>query len=477
MHEAHRFVHRPVTLATGVHWDFTGLMREIKEGLTKAGEWCGANSFEVASIGADTWGVDFGLVHASGRFTVPRCYRDPVAAIAMAEVTGKHGAYSIYEATGIQPMTFNTLYQLVAQGLAHQQAGDERLLFMPNLVLHLLGGEAKNETTIASTSQVMDARTAAWSSSIIDRIVPGARGLLAADVVPSGAVVGHLDPTLADELRLSRSVRLIAPAGHDTACAAAAVPATHGESWCYLSSGTWSLLGVELDEPMINEAAFKAGFSNELGVPRRPGARATVRFQKNIAGLWLVQECKRAFEVVGIQTTYENLVAAAGACTPFELLIDVNAPIFAQPGQMPEKIAAYAARTNQHVPTNPGEFIRACLDSLALEYARSVTALEQLVGRKFAVLHLVGGGGKNTLLNQMTADATGKRVVVGPFEGTAAGNILVQSIGLGGTGGVRDLAHLRAIVAASSELKAFDPIRHDAWREPTARYESLLRQS
>jgi len=481
LHEIHRFTHSPVTMGSRVYWDLTGIFREIKTGLAKAGDWCRSHNQSIESLGVDTWGVDFGIVGEGGCLSLPRCYRDPEHARTFPRIASAFGKRAIFEATGVQPMWINTLYQVFAHELLDPPTPG-KLLFTPDLLHHLLGAEPCNEVTIASTSQMLDARTARWSPWIMQRTCEMDRSLLTAKLVMPGTRIGRLDPSLASEAGLHAEIDIITPACHDTASAVAGVPATHGRSWCYLSSGTWSLMGVELAAPIINDAAFDAGFSNELGVAHL--GRPTARFQKNITGLWMVQECRRDFERACSESAppapatpqhslgYEELTAAAALAPAFRTLLNVNRPEFLEAGGMCAKITAYAKATNQPLPATPGEFVRACLESLALEYRRTLAQLESILARRIDVLHIVGGGGKNRLLNQMTADATGRTIIVGPVEATAAGNVLVQAMG---AGHVRDLAALREIVRGSFEPETFEPRDTNAWDAADARAHTLLR--
>lgn len=465
MHETHRFRHLPVPTPAGLCWDLTGLWREILDGLALAAQHLAARGAEAVSVGVDTWAVDWTLLNAESTLLgPPRCYRDPVFADAFARVTDAVPGREIYEATGIQLMPFNTLYQYESRAAAEPAAfaAGGRVLFVPDLFHWLLSGKAVVERTNASTSQMVDVRTGDWNRELLERL-----GLPVAPLtepVDAGTPVGTLLPAVAAETGLSPSVRVVLPPSHDTASAIAAVPADPETDWCYLSSGTWSLLGAELDTPCITDAAAQANFTNELGVG------GTVRFLKNIAGLWLVQEVRRQLERDGQPMDYPELTRLAAEAQPFRTLIPVNDPDFARPGGMPDRIRAYARQTAQPVPETPGCLVRCCLESLALEYRRTLNDLERVLGRRFGVLHLVGGGGKNRLLNNMTAAAIGRPVVVGPDEGTAMGNLLTQAMG---TGHVADLVELRRVVRASTAIENVDPVDPDAWSSPSARYDDL----
>ena len=473
LEEAHRFMHEPVWLPTGLHWNLTGIWREIVAGLRKAAEWAKANRVELVSVGADTWGVDWALLDKAGELVgLPHAYRDPRNAPAYEEVLKKLGAERIYQTTGIQFMPLNSLYSLYAHKLADPGAfaAADKLLFIPDLIHYWLSGEQTIEATIASTSQMIDCHTGDWAREMLaDLGLP--TNFLGATTAP-GTAIGTLRKQLAEETGLPLTLRIVAPAAHDTASAVAAVPAA-GEpasaggrdaNWCYLSSGTWSLLGAELTTPCTTPAAQAASFTNELGVNN------TFRFLKNIAGLWLVQECRRDYARQGQEFDYVVLTKAASEAAPLRTIVDPAHQSFHTPGGMLQKITDFARSTNQPVPTSPGEFIRTALESLALAYREKLGTLETILDQRFDTIHIVGGGGKNTLLSQLTADATGRRVVVGPYEATAMGNALVQALGLGQ---VSDLAHLRRIVANSSDLITHEPATAVDWNQAADRFAKL----
>lgn len=469
LEELHRFRHEPVWLPTGLHWDTTGIWREIVAGLRAAAAWAEAGRVELTSVGVDTWGVDWALVDTAGELAgLPHAYRDPRNTAAHDEVVARLGAQRIYQTTGIQFMVLNTLYSLYAQQLSDpgMLAAAERLLFMPDLVHYWLSGQQAVEATIASTSQMIDCHTGDWAHDMLDEL--GLPTRLLAPTVPPGTVIGTLRPALAGETGLPVGVKVVAPGSHDTASAVAAVPAVGtvplGSSWCYLSSGTWSLLGAELPEPCVTAAAQEAMFTNELGVC------GTTRLLKNIPGLWLVQECRRDLARQGQEFDYPELARLAGEAKPFAALVDPAHESFQTPGGMLEKMSTVIRPTGQPVPETPGQFVRCTLESLALAYREKLAMLEAILDRSFDVVHIVGGGGKNTLLSQMTADATGRRVVVGPYEATAMGNALVQMMA---TGAVADLAELRAIVARSSDLVTYEPADTAQWDAAYERYRAL----
>jgi len=378
----------------------------------------------------------------------------------------KLGADRIYRTTGIQFMPLNSLYSLYAHHRSdpHAFAAADRLLFIPDLFHYWLSGELSTEATIASTSQMIDCQTGDWARDMIAEL--GVSTNILGPTIQPATDIGPLRSKLAEQTGLPTKLRVVAPAIHDIASAVAAVPAAENINWCYLSSGTWSLLGAELEKPCVTPVAQAASYTNELGVA------GTFRFLKNIAGLWLVQECRRHFAHHGQDLDYPTLTRMAAECDGHCTLVDPAHALFQTPGNMPEKIADFARSTGQPVPDSPGQFIRCCLESLALTYRVKLNTLESILDRRFDVLHIVGGGGKNSLLSQMTADSTGRPVIVGPHEATAMGNLLVQAMA---TQQVRDLSHLRQIVANSSELITYQPCSASNWDAAAKRFEKLCK--
>ena len=466
LHETHRFAHLPRQLPSGLHWDLTGLWGQIIEGCRRSFAWSRDSGVRIESIGVDTWGVDWGLIGKSGELLLlPHCYRDPSHLAAFDKTIKSVGKELLWSATGIQFMWLNTLYQVVARNESEPQVLRlaDKFLFMPDLLHYFLTGRAVVESSIASTSQMTDARTGEWATAMLENL--GLPTQMLGDIVPPGTVLGPLRKEVAQEIGADGEVRVIAPATHDTASAVAAVPAEPSTKWAYLSSGTWSLMGAEIDRPCMCDAARDVPFTNEGGVSN------TIRFLKNISGLWLVQECRRDFEKHGHSYGYAQLTAMAQAAEPFRTLVDTDHAPFVSPGEMPAKIAAFARKTSQPEPHDPGQFIRCCLESLALTYRRTLIRLQEVLGRSFEVLHIVGGGSKNTLLNQMTADATHTRVVAGPDEATAAGNVLVQAMG---AGDVKDLPHIRQIVRNSFAPLSYSPNDTAAWDRAYERFVGAL---
>lgn len=461
LHEMHRFPNQPLRLPDGWHWDVGSLWKHITRGLECAAQWSRTQEVKLCSVGVDTWGVDFALLGRSGEMlTLPRCYRDERFARAQRTVHERLDGKVLYGVTGIQDLPFNTLFQLASMQ-EHEPGllGAARsLVFMPDLFHYLLSGKAVQERTIASTSQMLDARTGMWRTDLLEQLSIPHYYLGTLSDAPTQ--LEGIRPALREELGLPEGVMVIAPAGHDTACAVAAVPAASDQDWCYLSSGTWSLLGAELREPCLTDSARAAGFTNERGLG------GSVRFLKNIAGLWVLQECRRSWESQGVVSSYEDLVRLATEAPACRTLIDVSRPEFLAPGAMPERIIGFARATNQPLPDCPAAFARCIFDSLALAYRQAFTDLQEVLGRRFGTIHLVGGGSRNRLLNQMTADATGCRVLAGPSEATALGNMLIQAIGCGL---VSDLASLRGLVRDTTACESYVPADTAQWREAADR--------
>ncbi len=468
LHEAHRFANNLRQLPSGLHWDLLGLWGHLVEGLAQAGKLASDKSIKLVSLGVDTWGVDFGLIGRSGQVLgLPFAYRDARNAPAMAKAFRKLGQKRIYDATGIQFMPFNTLFQLVATQESEPKLLTQAraMLNMPDLLHYFFSGKAVNEATIASTTQMVNPKTGKWNKTLLTDL--GLPVHMLGGIVPAGTRIGTLRSEVAKQAGVDE-IDVIVPGSHDTASAVAAVPVDVATTprWAYLSSGTWSLMGAELDRPIISDASRTMGFTNERGVGGK------IRFLKNIAGLWLVQEVRRDLKRKATPEDYEELTTMAAEAQPFRTLIDPAYEPLASPGDMKAKLQAYARATGQPLPTTPGQLVRACLESLALTYALTLDALEKLVESPIDVLHIVGGGGKNKLLNQMTADAIGRKVIVGPYEATAVGNALAQAMG---AGQIADLAELRRIVRASFELLTVEPSDTGAFAGQRERFAALVK--
>ena len=460
LEELHRFPNNPVRLPTGLYWDTLRLWHEIQQGLAAAA----ARGIALDGIGVDTWGVDFGLLGADGALVDnPRHYRDCRNNGMLQRTFALVPREDIFVETGVQFMQLNSLYQWHALRLAASPALESarNLLFMPDLFNYFLTGAQAAELTIASTSQFYNPAQRGWAAGLLERLDLNPR--LLPGIVPPGTRLGPLLAQVAADTGLSARTRVYATAGHDTAAAVAAVPA-EGEGWCYISSGTWSLMGVEVSEPVINAQSLALNFTNEVGVEGR------IRLLKNIAGLWLIQECRRTWTALGAQYSYEDLARMAADARPFAAVIDPDA--FLEPGGMPEKIAAFCRSSGQAPPQGPGAVCRVILESLALRYRQVLESLELLLGRRLEVIHIVGGGSRHELLNQLVADATGRLVLAGPSEATAAGNVLTQAIGAGELAGLTDA---RRIVRQSFPPARFEPRRVHGWEAAYERFVKLPR--
>jgi rhamnulokinase len=457
----HRFPNGPVRTLETMHWDVLRLYGEMVNALRL----CAGKVGGIDSVGIDTWGVDFALLGRDGTLLGnPRHYRDPHTEGVMEAAFARVNKAEIFRQTGLQFMRFNTLFQL----LALQRDGSplldaaKHLLFIPDLFHYWFTGMKVNELTDASTSQMLDPATCTWAYPLVQSF--GLLTGLLGSIVKPGTVLGPLRTSVATETGLV-PMPVIAVATHDTASAVAAVPASADENWAYISSGTWSLMGVELSSPRIGDPALAANFTNEIGFG------GTVRFLKNIMGLWLVQECRRAWERAGQVYSYDELMRLASEAPGFGPIVDPDHASFILPTSMPQALADYCRRTGQPAPEGVGPTIRCALESLALRYRWAAEKLEELTGRKLEAIHIVGGGCQNELLCQLAADACGRLVLAGPVEATAIGNIVVQAIGLGLLG---SLAEGRELVQRSFEVKRYEPRQSPLWEEAYGRFRGLL---
>ena len=456
----HRFPNGPVRTLDSIHWDVLRLYSEMLGGLSR----CAQDHGGIDSVGVDTWGVDFALIGRGGTLLGnPRHYRDPHTETIMDAAFERVSRQEIFRQTGLQFMRFNTLFQLLALQRDRSPLLDvaEHLLMMPDLFHFLFTGVKANEFTNASTTQMYDPTEKRWAYSLLESF--GLPAKILGSVVGPGTVLGPIRRAIAAETGIS-PVPVIAPASHDTGSAVAAVPAKSA-SWAYISSGTWSLMGVETDAPLINEKTRRFNFTNEGGIGE------TIRLLKNIMGLWLVQECRRAWERSGKTFTYEELARLAEASPAFVSLVDPDDTSFLLPTNMPAAIGEFCRRTGQPVPAEPGAIVRCALESLALRYRWVLDRLEELLGRKVEVIHIVGGGSQNKLLCQFTADACHRPVLAGPVEATAIGNVLLQAKGLGL---ISSPDEAREVVRRSFELQTYDPKNPEAWHEPYQRFLQYL---
>jgi rhamnulokinase len=444
LEEIHRFPNRVVTLAGHLHWDLAHLEKEIFLGLEKAAQ----RNTPISGLSTDSWGVDYVLLDRAGKILAPPyCYRDSRNDESPARVFQKISFAEIYRETGIQFMQINTIYQFESERRDQTPAlaAAAHFLTIADYFNACFSGVEVVEESLASTTQLYNPQTHRWSEQIISRL--DFSKSLFPKIVPSGTVLGPVTGPLRGQPTLAEA-RVIATCSHDTGAAIAAVPALAQGCWAYLSSGTWSLLGAELPAPVMTDAAREAGFTNEVGLG------GTTRFLKNITGLWVLQECRRAWEAAGESFTYEELTRLASASEPARAHLALSDTRFSSPGGMPEKISAFCRETGQPIPATPGEFTRIILETLALTYAAVLRQLESLIGQKVETLHIVGGGTHNQLLNQLTADATRLKVVTGPVEATAIGNILIQALALGH---LESSQHIRRLVESSFPTKTFQP--------------------
>jgi rhamnulokinase len=457
LEELHRFPNGPVKTSGALHWNFDSLLNELKTGLKKAA----VRNLPIASISTDSWGVDYVLYDERGAIMPPVwCYRDSRTAFGVENAKSNTDWPTIYAETGIQFMALNTIYQLAAEP-------DERLARVKQLLLigdafnYFCSGVARNEVSLASTTQLYNPKTRAWSKKLLDALK--LRGEMFAPICASGTKLGPMKKNLATEVGLPQ-IEVIASCSHDTGAAVAAVPAGGG-NWAYLSSGTWSLMGVECPQPIITDQCRALGFTNEIGFGN------SVRLLKNIVGLWIVQECRRQWAKEWNTYDFATLEKMAAAALPFVSLINPDDPRFLSPDDMPGKIIEFCVETGQPAPATHDAFMRCIYESLALFYRVTLRRVERLTGKKIGQMHIVGGGSKDATLNQFAANAMKIPVIAGPTECTATGNILIQAIALGHIG---SHAAAREIVRNSFELKTFAPQDAAQWDAAAARFEKLL---
>lgn len=452
--EVHRFQNEPVEYGGSLHWDVPRLWLEVRKSLA-----C-VEQVELAGIGIDAWGVDYALLGERGDLLQnPYHYRDRRTQGIMEEVFRKMRKEEIYGATGIQFMSINTLYQLFAaqRDTPALVKAAKQLLTIPDLFNYWLTGNAVCEFTNATTTQLVDPFRRSWATGLMQKI--GLRPELPAPIVEPGTIIGTLRPSMTQNSSLARTP-VIAPACHDTGSAVAAITARDGT--VFLSSGTWSLIGTELDAPVVTPQALKLNFTNEGGV------NGTTRLLKNVMGLWMLQACRNYWSTKGQSADYRELVELAGREPAFKHLVDPDDECFLRPANMPAAIDDFCKKTNQPTPSSPGAYVRCVLESLALKYRAVLRSLEQLCGKRIEQIRVIGGGSKNRLLNQFTADATGLKVLVGPAEATALGNVAVQILATGDAGSLKEV---RAIVDRSFPTEVFNPVEPTRWDEQARRFQ------
>jgi rhamnulokinase len=457
LQELHRFPTPPRPHEGHLRWDLRGIWSQVTTGLAAAGAAAG----DVDAVGVDAWGVDYGLLGQDGEpLGDPVSYRDPRTAGMVEEAIGRVGRERLYLATGIQIIEINTVFQLMAEARAGSLAQADRLLMIPDLFHHLLSGAAVAEYTVASTTGAYDMAGGRWAADLLEEL--GVPSHMLPEVVEAGTDLGPVRPDLPGYV----SARVVAPPSHDTASAVVGVPLSDPDA-AYISSGTWSLVGVETTEPVINEAAMAANLTNE------GGAFGTIRLLRNSTGMWLLQESRRQWAREGREYSYDELVRLATPVPPGASLVNTDHPSFVAPGDLPARVRAYCARTGQPAPEDEAAVVRCVLDSLALGYRRSVEDLATVTGRPVTAVHIVGGGSRNQLLNQAVADVTGLPVIAGPVEATALGNILVQLIALGD---IKDLSQAREVVRAGAgpEILRVEPSTADRLAERYGRYRELV---
>lgn len=441
LEELHRFPNEPVKTTDGLHWDILRIFAEIKAGLSKA------TSLEhLESLGVDSWAVDFGLLDREGALiSNPYNHRDPRTEGMIERAFERVEKEEIYRTTGIQFIRINTLYQLLALEDSPLLEAADSLLLIPDLINYWLTGEKACELTNATTTQLYDVEAGKWAWKLMGKM------FLPADIfpelVPPAARVGTLLPEVAEEVDLSRDLQITTAASHDTASAVVAVPA-EGKKFAYISSGTWSLVGVETPRPVLTQEAMNSNFTNEGGFG------GTTRFLKNVMGLWLLQECRRTWEQGGEGYSYEELERLARETPAFGPVVAPDHPSFLVPGDMPSRIKSFCMATGQEAPEQPGKIARCVLESLALKYRIVLEQASEITGQRIEVVHIVGGGSRNTLLCQLTADAMRMPVLAGPVEATALGNVMVQALA---SGHVETLEEIRTVVRRSVEVSRYTP--------------------
>ncbi len=457
--EVHRFPNRPFYDGGRLQWDIQGLYRDVLDGLRAA-----RSEDELSSVGVDSWGVDFGLIDVDGRLVQnPTHYRDARRAAAFEGVLERIPPRELYEKTGVQLLPINSLFELAAMAEEGDPALElaDTLLLVPDLLHHWLCGSKVSERTNATTTQFLDAHTGQWAEELLELV--GAPTRLLTDLVEPCTVLGHVSDETGADCGIE-GVRVVAVATHDTGSAVAAVPFRHLES-IYISAGTWSLVGLERDGPLIDDLAYDANLTNEGGVG------GTVRLLRNVTGLWLLDECRRAWAEAGHDWSYDELIALADASPSLHAFVDPDDPRFGQPGDMPERIRAFCAETDQEPVDDPGTAVRCILESLALKHAYAADLLVTAAGSAPQEAHVVGGGSRNELLCQFTADALGLPVVAGPEEATAIGNLLGQAMAVGE---IASLEEARDVVRGSFPQRVYEPAGASEWLNARERFATVV---
>ncbi len=458
--EIHRFSNDPVKVGHTFYWDVLRLFHEIKQGILKAKQYG-----NIDSIGIDTWGVDFGLVDEKGYLLEnPVHYRDE-RNVGMVEKARKYMSKAeIYDRTGIQFMDFNTLFQLLSIRLNRPELLERthKLLFMPDLFAYMLTNQMVSEYSIATTSQMVNIDSQKWDYELLKAMKIPSRILC--EIVPSGTKTGHIRRSLREELGVDK-IPVIAVCGHDTQSAITAIP-SESKDFAFISSGTWSLFGTELDEPVVNEKAQKLNVTNEGGY------NFTTAFLKNICGLWLIQESRRQWIREGKEYSYAELEKEALGAEPFKCFIDPDAPDFVAMGDMPERVREFCRKTGQYVPETVGEVMRCIYESLAMKYKFVLDGIEDCTNKKYDRIHVMGGGTKDTFLCALTASSCNRTVYAGPIEATVLGNVAVQ---LMASGDIKDIAEARKIIAKGENLKVYNPVDANKWEEAYKEFVKIVK--
>lgn len=463
LEEIHRFPNTPVPLGNYLYWDFLNIYHQVETGVLKASQ----SNDSLAGLGIDSWGVDFGLISQQGDLLGnPIHYRDHQTDGMMDKVFAQVSREDIFQRTGIQFMQINTLFHLYAmkQNQSPLLEKAESLLMIPSLLRYFLTGEKVGEFSSATTTQLYHVHQKQWDLDLIRRL--GLPDHIFPSVVQPGTLVGSIQPSVQKRLGLAQSLPVIAVTEHDTGSAVVSIP-TEQKDFAYLSCGTWSLLGTEIKEPVVNQEALRWNFTNEGGFD------GTYRFLKNIMGLWLIEECRRIWEKENRAISYEEMLRSAETSAPFVSLVDPDDDLFLHPDHMPEAIQRYCRLTDQRLPRTQGEITRCILESLACKYRYVLEKIEEVTGNTFSELYMVGGGSRNQLLCQFTANAIGRPVYVGPTEGTAAGNVVVQLVALRH---LKDIREARQLIRKSFPIQIYEPQDEAIWQEGYEQFCLLLKR-